>query len=118
MGIYDSILENDDSTCVEAWNKKATCHYLLGDMLKSMDAAETTVKYNPRHFQALSGLGLVYHDISQHRKSAESFRKCLRIDPWSRVSSRLCVCLDTLKRLDVNEVDEGGGTATEVGRDP
>lgn len=112
--IYDSIIE-DDETCFEAWNKKATCHYLQGDMNKSMEAAEAAIRYNPRHFQALSGLGLVYHDISQYRKSAESFRKSLRLDPWSRVSSRLCVCLDTLKRLDVDEKEV---KVTEVTKDP
>jgi len=106
LSIFDRIIESDDMKCFEAWNKKATCHYLLGDMDKSIEAAKTCMQYNPKHFQSLSGLGLVYHDISQYKKAAEFFRKSLQLNPWSRVSSRLSVSLDTLKRLDIREKED------------
>ena len=49
----------DDPNYAEAWNKKSTCHFMLGDMESSLEAAKQTLELQPDHFQALNGLGLV-----------------------------------------------------------
>jgi tetratricopeptide (TPR) repeat protein len=104
LAYLDKIVQKD-SSYFEAWNKKATCHYLLGDTNMSIETAHMAKSYNANHFQALSGLGLVHYDASRYKSAAKFFRKSLRIDPWSPVSSRLLMCLDMLERLDL---DEGG----------
>ncbi len=103
MEIYNKIVEESDPTYVEAWNKKATCHYMLGEMPLSVDAALKACTINENHFQSHAGLGLVYNDTNQYAKAVGSFRKCLSLNPWSPVASRLNTCLDTLRRLELEE---------------
>lgn len=78
----------------EAWNKKATVHYMMGQIDKSVQSAEEALKIDNRNFQALAGLGLIEMDSLHYDKAIESFRKCLAINPWlATVSSRLSVCM-------------------------
>src|SRR6266850_2315187 len=42
----------------EGWNKRATVYYLAGEDRKSIADCGEVLKRNPRHFGALSGLGL------------------------------------------------------------
>lgn len=104
LSIYDRILE-DDPKCLEAWNKKATCHYMLGDMCRSEDAAQRVLDSNGQHFQALAGLGLVYCETKQYQKAIDYFEKCISLNPWSTVSSRLLVCFDALVGHDTKAGD-------------
>lgn len=108
LHIFEDIINNQDPNYLEAYNKKATCHYLLGEMKKSIEAAEKACEMEPRHFQAYAGIGLVYNDTIDISKATEYFRRSLRLQPWSPVSSRLAVCLDLLKRRlsKEEEVDE------------
>ncbi len=43
----------------EAWNKRATVHYLLGNLADSIADVDVTLDLEPRHFGALSGLGQI-----------------------------------------------------------
>lgn len=100
LSIFSDLVA-DDPSYFEAWNKKATCHYMLGDMQSSWEAAQQTLDLHPCHFQALNGLGLVQHATKRYKLAAETFRKSISLHPWSPVSSRLSVCLDLLKDLDL-----------------
>ena len=44
----------------EGWHKRATVHFLLGNYPTSIKDIKETVALEPRHFDALAGLGLVY----------------------------------------------------------
>lgn len=103
MGIYNRIVEEEDPEYVEAWNKKATCHYMFGEMPLSIDAASKAAAINKDHFQAHAGLGLVYNDTNQYAKAIKFYRTSLSLNPWSPVSSRLNTCLDSLRRLELEE---------------
>jgi len=102
--IFDGIISND-TNYYEAHNKKATCHYMLGEINKSILAAKEAYALEPKHFQALAGLGLAYNDKSDYLKATKYFRLSLGLHPWSPVSSRLCVCLDVMKKLELKEED-------------
>lgn len=65
----------------EAWNKRATVHYLMGDLDASVADIEETLKLEPRHFGALSGLGLIYQDVEQWDAALRAFEAALKVNP-------------------------------------
>jgi len=93
LTIFDEIIKSD-AEYFEAWSKKSTCHFMLGEMEESQEAALTTLDLQPLHFQALNGLGLVFYEKKDYKKALETFRKSLSLDPWSPVSSKLSSCID------------------------
>ena len=59
MIIFNQLVENFPNYA-EAWNRRATLHYIVGNFQESIDDIERVLSLEPRHFGALSGLGLVY----------------------------------------------------------
>lgn len=80
----------------EAWSKKATVHYMLGDIKNSLECAEEALKIEPRNFQAIAGIGLIKMDNHNIKAADSAFRRCLAINPWlGTVASRLNACIRT-----------------------
>ena len=65
----------------EAWNKRATAHYLQGDYPAAIRDIEQTLRLEPRHFGALSGLGLIMVELGEAEKALRAFRLALEINP-------------------------------------
>jgi len=65
----------------EGWNKRATAYYLAGDYDKSIADCGEVLKRNPKHFGALSGMGLVYTKLEQYDEALKWFRKALDVNP-------------------------------------
>ena len=67
----------------EAWNKRATLQYLIGNLDNSIADIEKTLELEPRHFGALSGLGLVYIQRNELNKAKKAFEDLIKIHPNS-----------------------------------
>jgi len=67
----------------EAWNKRATIHFLLGQDADSVADIRETVKLEPNHFGAISGLGLIFLRGQNFPAALEAFEKVLQISPAS-----------------------------------
>lgn len=65
----------------EGWNKRATVYYLAGDYARAVADIRQTLALEPRHFGALSGLGLIYVMIGEPGPAIRSFKAALAIDP-------------------------------------
>lgn len=65
----------------EGWNKRATLNYLTGDYKASVADVEQTLMLEPRHFGALSGLGLISLAIGEEERALEAFEAALFIHP-------------------------------------
>jgi tetratricopeptide (TPR) repeat protein len=77
---FDRMVEHAPAFA-EGWNKRATVYYLMGDFEASVVDIERTLGLEPRHFGALSGLGLIYDAIDQPRAALRSFEAALRLNP-------------------------------------
>ncbi len=67
----------------EAWNKRATIHYLMGDNTASVADIRETIALEPRHFGAISGLGLIFMREQNLDAALDAFEKVLEISPAS-----------------------------------
>ncbi len=80
--IFNELIE-DVPDFAEGWNKRATLFYLFGEYAASARDIEKTLALEPRHFGALSGLGLVYLAQEQYAKAKAAFEAVLLIHPHS-----------------------------------
>ena len=65
----------------EAWNKRATAYFLMGEHEKSLKDCDEVMKRNPAHFGALAGYGQIYLRLDQPERALDYFRRALRINP-------------------------------------
>jgi len=65
----------------EGWNKRATALYLLGRYDDSIKDIAKVLELEPRHFGALSGLGLCNAQLDKEKEALDAFEKALAINP-------------------------------------
>ena len=68
----------------EAWNRRATLHFVRGDYDKSIQDIEETLKREPRHFGALSGLGQIMLRQERPDLARDAFERTLEVYPANR----------------------------------
>jgi tetratricopeptide (TPR) repeat protein len=66
---------------IEAWNRRATLYYMKKDYGHSLADIREVLKREPRHFGALSGLGLIMQDIGDDKQALEVYRRALAVYP-------------------------------------
>jgi tetratricopeptide (TPR) repeat protein len=65
----------------EAWNRRATLYFLQKDYGHALADIREVLAREPRHFGALSGLGLILQEIGDDKHALEAYRRALAIDP-------------------------------------
>jgi len=77
---FDRVIERDPSFA-EGWNRRATLYYLMGEFDASVRDIQETLAREPRHFGALSGLGLINSALERWDSAIKAYEEALRIDP-------------------------------------
>ena len=72
---------NLDENWAEAWNKRATVLYMLGEYQKSQEDIDKVLELEPRHFGALAGQGLVNLELKNYEKALKSYEEVIKIYP-------------------------------------
>ena len=78
--IYTEVI-NKDPKWAEAWNKRATVLYMMGDYQGSQNDIDKVLELEKRHFGALAGEGLVNFKLGNYEKAIESYKKAKEIYP-------------------------------------
>ena len=66
---------------VEAWNRRATIYFTKKDYGRALTDLREVLKREPRHFGALSGLGLILQDIGDDKQALDVYRRVQTIYP-------------------------------------
>jgi tetratricopeptide (TPR) repeat protein len=66
---------------VEAWNRRATIHYMRKDFGQSLEDIRQVLSREPRHFGAMSGLGMILQEFGDEKRALEVFRRALEVHP-------------------------------------
>ena len=80
IDVFTEVIELDP-TWAEAWNKRATVFYMIGEFQKSQDDIDKVLNLEKRHFGALAGQGLVNIKLKNYEKAIESYKKAQEIYP-------------------------------------
>ena len=66
---------------VEGWNRRATLFYLQNEYARSLEDIQQVLVREPRHFGALTGLGMIMQELGDDKRALDAFRKALAVDP-------------------------------------
>ena len=78
--VFTKAIELDPSWA-EAWNKRATVLYMIGEYKESQNDIDKVLNLEQRHFGALAGQGLVNIKLKNYEKAIESYEKAQEIYP-------------------------------------
>lgn len=68
----------------EGWNRRATLHYTMGDMRKSMADINQVLQRDPRHFPAIAGLATILMENGEDELALKAWERFLTIYPAER----------------------------------
>lgn len=92
----------------EAWNKRATVHWLMGNFTASLADICETVKREPRHFGAYSGLGMIRAEMGENARAIAAFELARK---WNPHIAGIDGEINRLRALD----GDGSGGADPLG---
>ena len=78
--IFTEVIKLDENWA-EAWNKRATVLYMLGEYQKSQEDIDKVLELEPRHFGALAGQGMVNIKLKNYEKAIRSYEEAQEIYP-------------------------------------
>lgn len=83
----------------EAWNQRATVHYLLRDFERSMADIDKVLEFEPRHFGALVGRAVMQENLGNHALALRDMAAALAIHPFLAERAMFPELLDDVTRL-------------------
>jgi tetratricopeptide (TPR) repeat protein len=87
---------------LEGWNRRATLYYMKKDFGRSLADIRQVLAREPRHFGALSGLGLILQEFGDDKRALDAFRKALEIHPrLQKIPDAVKALSDKLEGRDI-----------------
>ena len=78
---FDTIVERAPEFA-EGWNKRATVLYMMGRHRESVADVRHVLSLEPRHYGALSGLGLILVALDREEDALTWLRRALELNPY------------------------------------
>lgn len=80
LGLFDAVTERSPDFA-EGWNKRATVLYMMGAPKRAAEDVARVLSLEPRHFGALSGLGLIDMELHRDDEAIAAFQQALKLNP-------------------------------------
>ena len=100
IDIFTNVI-NLDPNWAEAWNKRATVLYMIGEYQKSQNDINKVLELENRHFGALAGQGLVNIKLKNYEKAIKSYEKALKIYPSMQSPEIMIKQIEALIKQDL-----------------
>jgi tetratricopeptide (TPR) repeat protein len=101
LKLLDAVIEIKPEY-TEAWNRRATVYFLKKDYGNSLADLGKVLTREPRHFGALSGLGLIMQDIGDDKRALDAYRKALDVYPRLKgVSDKVKSLVEKVEGRDI-----------------
>jgi tetratricopeptide (TPR) repeat protein len=101
LKLLDAVIEIKPEY-TEAWNRRATVYFLKKDYANSLADLGKVLTREPRHFGALSGLGLIMQDIGDDKRALDAYRKALEVYPRLKgVSDKVKSLVEKVEGRDI-----------------
>ena len=68
----------------EGWNRRATLHFAMEDYAKAMADISWTLRLEPRHFGALSGMATILRETGRKEAAMHAYERLLEVYPMMR----------------------------------
>jgi len=81
LQLLDAVIELKPEY-TEAWNRRATLHFANKEYGKSLADIRQVLAREPRHFGALTGLGMIMQEFGEDKLALEAFRRALAVNPY------------------------------------
>lgn len=79
-GLFSDIIAQDPQFA-EAWNKRATLFFIQGRLEESRYDIAQTLRLEPRHFGALSGLGMIELSLGNYEAALKAYQSAIAVNP-------------------------------------
>jgi tetratricopeptide (TPR) repeat protein len=66
---------------VEAWNRRATVYFAKKEFGRALSDIRAVLGREPRHFGALSGLGIILQELGDDKRALDAFRRAIAVHP-------------------------------------
>jgi tetratricopeptide (TPR) repeat protein len=80
VATFSSIIQKKPAFA-EAWNKRATLYFMMGEWALSLKDCDEVMQRNPNHFGALSGYGQIYLNLGDFANAITYFERALTVNP-------------------------------------
>ncbi len=91
----------EDPNWAEAWNKRATLLFLMGNYDASLKDIEQVLSLEPRHFGALSGRAQIYLSLKEYEKAITDLEKARSIYPLIKSGESIELIKKLIQELQV-----------------
>lgn len=93
----------------EAWNRRASVYWQMGEHEKSLADCETALRLNPRHYGALQGKGVCLIKQGKVEDAARVLRSALKISPHDPLTRKALNQCEELLRHEKPETEKASG---------
>lgn len=80
LSLFDAVTARSPDFA-EGWNKRATVLYMMGAPERAIEDVARVLTLEPRHFGALSGLGLIDLELKREDSAIAAFEQALKLNP-------------------------------------